>query len=207
MRKNCFLITLFFCLFSAGIQAQAVEQGNILIDIDAGGPNLLTGAMKLLARNATATEVTNIQSSGLIPLGGRAEYLLTDNLGIGLDFNYASSKLSFTDIDNVNYSVNVPRFRTLLRGSYHFGKGDNTDWFLTGGVGYVGLRTRISGTSSNPDTQSLLDAISQSSKRIGFGFAYRLGIGFRWFFIKNLGIGMEAGLGGPALRGGLSLKF
>ncbi len=207
MNKVFFFITLFVFSFAAGTQAQVIEQGNILIDLDAGGPNLLTGLMKVVANNANNVDISNLSSSGLIPLGGRVEYLMTDKLGLGLDFNYASSKINFTDIDNVQYSIKVPRFRTLLRGSYHFGKGSNTDWFLTGGIGYVGLRTRISGTSNDPDTQELLEALSQSSRRIGFGFAYRLGMGFRWYFVKNLGIGMEAGLGGPALRGGLSLKF
>ena len=124
-RIHHFLFLFVFGVYaSQSADAQAVEQGDILIDGYVGGPNLLSAFVKLGA----AIDSTNTISStgGLIPLGLKAEYMVTPRLGVGIDFNHANTGLNvhFRDSLDVNtyYDVGLklPRNRILATGNYHF---------------------------------------------------------------------------------------
>ncbi len=213
-RVHSFLLCMgFLACVAHNVTAQAVEKGDIIADVYVGGPNLLSAFVKLGA----ALDSTNTISStgGLIPLGIKAEYMVSSRFGVGIDFNHANTGLNLHVLDTAtvgtyyDIGLKMPRNRILATGNYHFGNGKKSDWYGTLGLGVILSTPKLSIGSNdpainNPDVQA---AIDQAKKRVGTGFSYRLALGWRYFFTPNIGLNLETGIGGPMLKGGISVKI
>jgi len=204
MKKRFFgLIAVFTLLMTSNVSMAQVEQGNIIIDPYYGYPNL----GKSLAEALLDPDATDVRATGIGPLGLRAEYMLADNFGIGIDFIYnsAGAEGSYTDTTGgttQTYTDNVlmQRIRVLLRLNYHFVQTDALDAYVGGGAGY---NQRIwSYKSTNPDYEE-----PDNTTGALLPVAFRAALGARYYFHPNIGINAEIGLGGPILSGGVSLKF
>jgi len=79
-------------------------------------------------------------SGGIGPAGLRAEYMLADKFGMGVDFIYNSLSTSYS-IDSISNTgivvasydakLSMQRFRVQMRMNYHFVENDNLDaWFI-----------------------------------------------------------------------------
>ena len=180
-----------------------VEQGNIIVDLYYGYPNF----GKKLA-DGVNTASSEIDVSGIGPAGLRVEYLLADNFGLGIDFIYNSTNLSFT-ADSLNTSGDVvatynvkataQRIRVMLRANYHFVQTDAMDAYVGFGAG---TNNRVWGVKTdfpNYDDESISGTLLPVSARIC--------LGTRFYFTENIGANVELGLGGPLISAGLSLKF
>ncbi|MFT5822809.1 MAG: outer membrane protein W [Crocinitomix sp.] len=180
-----------------------VEQGNVIIDLYYGYPNF--GKKLADGINTASSEVT---VGGIGPAGLRVEYMLADNFGLGIDFIYNSTNLSFTaDSLNIDGTINrsydvktsMQRIRVMLRANYHFVQTDVLDAYVGFGAG---TNNRIWGIDTDfpdyDDTSIGATAIPVSA---------RLALGTRFYFTDNIGMNVEIGLGGPLLSAGLSLKF
>ncbi|MFN0204068.1 MAG: hypothetical protein ACKVTZ_21295 [Bacteroidia bacterium] len=97
--KRLTISTLLLAALFVGantMQAQSVEKGNILITGYVGGPNLLSGLLKAVIKggitdaNGQPLDVTGLKATGLLPLGARAEYMVADRFGLGIDGSYAT---------------------------------------------------------------------------------------------------------------------
>lgn len=222
MKKNT-ISALLLCGLLVGansMKAQAVEQGNILVTGYVGGPNLLSILLKTLTKSGTITDgngnvvdVTGLKTGGLIPVGVRAEYMLSDHFGLGLDGSYANSSLSFSGDDGnggtANIKVSFPRPRVLAMANYHFGKG-MADFYFGGGLGYAKSLAKpiISGSSTDPDVQEAIDEAKATLKSaIAVPIGGRLHFGTNIFFSDYVGLNLEIGAGGPMLKGGICAKF
>ncbi|MEM7038090.1 MAG: hypothetical protein AAF570_13990, partial [Bacteroidota bacterium] len=85
----------FLMVFApSSANAQGVRQGRVIVDLYYGFPNLFTAAIRTGVNQGFVP--IELETNTLGPLGGRAEYLVTDRLGIGLDIFYAQSGVSFT---------------------------------------------------------------------------------------------------------------
>ena len=209
--KNLFIyIALMFVTLTGTAfmtKAQAVEKGNVMLDVYYGFPNLTTGILRVAARSVT--DVPNLKVSGVGPFGAKASYMVTDHVGIGLDFYYASSGVSYTDsgIDSIgtpyNYSYHLtnPRPRFLARVDYHFGNSEIVDFYGAAGLGYSGSRYKL--VTDDP----VFTLANYALREIRLPVAFRLAFGTKIYFVKNFGATAEIGLGGPLLTVGLSGKF
>lgn len=218
--KNLFYALSLFAAISlanSNLSAQAVQQGNILVDAYVGGPNLLTGAIKLIASSGDVqsnlgTDI-KLTASGVIPFGVKGEYMISNVFGLGLDVNHAETKLRMTGTDDLNQpfdiAFNIPRTRAIVTGSAHFGKSDKVDWYGVGGLGIALWSAKVSGTynTNDVDTQAAIDELKKGVKQTSFGIGYRLGFGTHIYFTDNIGLNLEIGAGGPMLKGGLAVKF
>lgn len=190
---------------SAVAQTQ-VQQGNIIIDPYYGGPNF----GKSLIGTAEFDEFT---VTGIGPAGIRAEYMLSDNFGMGVDFIYNSTTVNTTldstayneetyqydVVDTYDLKLYARRYRVQLRANYHFAQTDNLDAYI--GVG-AGTNIRTFGFKTdfpNYERASLSGAL--------FPVSMRLALGTRYYITDNIGFNVELGLGGPVVSGGLSLKI
>lgn len=205
MKKRFFgLLGAFGLLMMSNASIAQVEQGNIIIDPYYGYPNL----GKALAEGLIDPDATDVRATGIGPLGLRAEYMLADNFGIGIDFIYnsAGAEGTYTSTDSTGATqtytddVLMQRIRVLLRLNYHFVQTDALDAYVGGGAGYNQRIWSYKSTDPNyeePDnaTGALLPV------------AFRAALGARYYFHPNIGINAEIGLGGPILSGGISLKF
>lgn len=202
--KKLTVIILIFC--SLSIFSQGVKKGNFIIDGYYGFPNLFTAILKTTYQN-TGTTVEpqyDFKIGGLGPVGGRFEYLVSDKMGIGLDGNYTNTYASWRGDagggTTYNYKVSFPRFRIMPRFNFHFVKNaEKIDGYFAVAAGYGSWSAKFE--TNDPDYE-----FAKINSLIPI--AFRTAVGMRFFFIDNLGINMEIGLGGgPILAGGLSAKF
>jgi opacity protein-like surface antigen len=194
------VVTALTLLTSSNASAQAVEQGNIIIDAYYGFPNLYTAVFKSAYSNSAGT--LNYAVKGLGPLGLRAEYMLADKFGMGLDIGFNKTLISYDEQSGSNtytYEFATQKLGIMATFNYHFLDNDKVDLYGVLGVGY-GSRT-FDFTSTDPNyTNTAVESL--------IPVASKLGIGMRYFLTDNIGINVAAGFGqGGLLNAGLSAKF
>lgn len=211
MKKTLSLIAgaLMSLGFASNANAQAVEQGTMLIDATYGFPNLFTTVLK----NGYANDMiaTDVKISSFGPAALKFEYLVSDKVGLGLEVGYANSgvtyKQDYSEFDENNnlvtntyeYKVSCPRFRIMPKFAFHFGNNDNFDGYFSVSAGYSGSSLKVE--TKQP---GYTDAGSVSLAP----FAARLAVGGRYFFSDVIGANMEFGIGGGALiAAGVSVRL
>lgn len=198
-------------LFTSGNSVAQVEQGSVIIDPYYGFPNFGKSFLQSVEDSNPGAENTKI--GGIGPAGLRAEYMVSDRIGLGIDVIYNSNKISFAATDTVGYDGNgdpvtedyeweykMQRVRAQVRINYHFEiSNPNFDSYI--GLG-AGTNNRFRTTLQNgEETEGDLDDFTL------LPVSMRFCVGARYYFTDNLGLNMEIGLGGPVISGGLSLKF
>jgi outer membrane protein W len=205
---SLFISLNFLLFFSNHSIGQIAEEGRVFIDAYYGAPNFgKTFSKSISLKNLTIAN--NIESLG--PLGIRMEYMLADQIGLGLDVIYNSFGFDFKydslSLDGNLYktyegSAAVERLRIQARFNYHF-KVSNPQLDTYFGIG-AGSNTRF-WSFEVPANSFNVDRISGSGALIPVSF--RMSTGFRYYFNNNIGLNMEIGLGGPLISGGLSFAF
>jgi opacity protein-like surface antigen len=203
-------LSLTMMLSSFTSNAQCVEQGSVLIDAYYGFPNLYSKVFKAAYAN-TGTEL-NLKFSSIGPVGVRAEYMLADKIGLGLDLGMNSSSISYDEETSVynsttgnyenttyNYGFVTRKIGALVTFNFHFVSTDALDVYSVLGVGYGSRTFAFTSTEpgfSSPTISSLVPV------------AMRVGVGMRYFFTENIGANIGLGFGhGGLLNAGLSVKF
>jgi hypothetical protein len=166
------------------------------------GTNLLSGLMKRLVVTAEAEGVV-VTNFG--PVGLMYEYMVTDEIGVGIEGSYSSTNITFYDqyydgfgqSINYDYNYNITFIRAMGRMNYHFSEDKKFDAY---GFISAGYRYRAYTISTN---DPLLPSVSVS----GIPFGVKPGVGLRYFFVKNFGLNVEFAAGTPLIGGGISLKF
>lgn len=144
-------------------------------------------------------------------IGLRAEKLLTRKLGIAIDANFATAGVYYTrgtfsydEYFNTyqevhNYDINFFKIATLVSLNYHFLKSKKFDYYFSFGIGYK--YSRYTFESSEPDFSLL-------SMRGLLPIALKIGTGFRYYVLDNIGVNFSVTAGhGGILNGGLSYRF
>jgi len=202
-KKITILMSVLAMGFGINANAQAVSEGNILIDAYYGYPNFGAKIAKSLSN------VDNIKTRGIGPAGIRAEYMVADKFGIGIDFIYNSVAITgtidslaadgVTVVETYDLTTSLQRYRPQIRMNYHFVSEDALDAYVGFGVGANVRRAVVKTDYPNYDGGAVSGAIIPVSLRVA--------LGMRYFFTDNIGANLELGLGGPFISGGLSLKF
>lgn len=193
-----------------------VEQGNFIIDAYAGIPNWANSMLYSNVESADeelggASSLNFKTNGGFLSYGGRFEYLIADNFGVGVDVNYEVSGFNYdvdssynntTGIYNVgpfNRDYTAKKTRIMARLNYHFVQNERADVY----AGFAGGYKIVNRTKSTNDpnwSTSTLDALIPVTVRVA--------IGTRIYFTNNIGAMIELGAGGGALlQFGLSAKF
>ena len=220
MKKTVTLITSLLILIASTVNLNAqdkaetsncVGKGKIIIDPYYGYPYLFGKYIQtVIAESGENVGVTNINHLGI-----KAEYMVTKMIGIGVDYTYASVIAKYTETNSVynsntglysnqtnNYTASITKQRILAKINIHFATSKYLDPYAVGGIGYKNSVVRSDNINDQQNVSDLNNSILNA-----FPVSFRLGIGLRYYFIKNLGIAVEAGVGGPLIQGGLSLKF
>lgn len=192
------------CVQPSTASAQAVEEGNILIDVYYGFPNLYGTVFRNAYANSGTEE--NVDISSLGPIGLRGEYMVSDKIGLGLDLGFNNTNLTYTEFDSFDnkdydYTFKTQKIGAMVTFNYHFlESNDNLDAYFMVGAGYSNRTFKF--TSTDPDY--IEDEVSGSLIPV----ASRVGVGMRYFFTDNIGVNLAIGFGqGGIINGGLSLKF
>jgi hypothetical protein len=207
-RKLLFLLVAF--AIGNSCYSQAVEQGNSLIDVTYGWPNLWTNVFKSAETTSTST---NVKTGTMGPIAIKYEYMIADKIGVGGIFNYANSSVKYDDVTQVynsatgtydekiyNYKLSVPRFRVMAKFSFHYGNSDMFDGYTSIGVGYGGYSFKYDTNDPNYTSDNFDMKIAP--------VAIRVATGGRVYFSDNVGAIMEFGIGGGGLlEFGLTAKL
>lgn len=178
----------------------SLKKGDLIID-----PWYGLGTINIFPLSDT---LENFKSLYLRPMGVCAEYMVTDEIGIGIDFIYNRQGFSASDPNNIdamgnlityNYKLTRERTRIHFRFNYHFTKDENFDAYLGIGAGNNSRKNSI--TSNDP---YFTDEINEDEL---LPFSMRLCLGGRYFFTDKYGLVGEIGLGGALLRLGISIKI
>ena len=187
---------------------RVVRKGNFILDPYYGAPNFGKSLVKNITFNNQNINTTG--TGGIGPAGLRAEYMLADKFGLGVDVIFNSTKLGLT-YDSLNPDnslfrryegeLAMKRVRVQLRFNYHFVSTNKLDAYV--GIG-AGSNTRIwSVKNTDPNYQFEKGKISGTL----LPFSMRAAVGLRYYFIPNLGINAEIGIGGPLVSAGISFKI
>ena len=212
MKKRLLLLVSFALLYSVkGFSQNALDPGKFAIDAYYGFPNLITSYEQTAINNGKAASnnssnggapATNVSARGVGPLGLRIMYMLGEKVGLGIDFNYANSILSWNQINNgviYYYKIEIPRFRIMPSFEYHIRQTANFDFYYMLRIGYAGWNPNF--TTNDPNS-------TPSSVQFSVPFAFRTGIGARYYFTPYFGANMDFGFfGGGLIQAGLSTKF
>ena len=213
MRKLTLAVIMGAFMMSANTaSAQTMSEGNVAIDLYYGFPNLYTSALRTAYANSGSEE--NIKVGGIGPLGLRVEYMLADKVGLGADFGFNNSSVTYdyessvwnpatSTYDPITYTdeIKTTKIGFMVVFNYHFIDNDNLDFFGTVGAGYKNRSFNFSSTNPSFDD-------SGSGTATLIPIAARVGLGMRYFFTDNIGINLGVGFGqGGIANGGLSVKF
>ena len=194
------LLALTMMLTPKKSNAQAIEEGNIIIDAYYGFPNLYSTIFKAAYESSNSTDLT-LGSQG--PLGIRAEYLITDKVGFGIDLGMNSSSISYREADINNniyyYEFTTRKIGAIFTFNYHFVENDKLDAYFVVGGGYGNRTFKFTSTDPNYIEESVESLIPIS---------YKIGVGMRYFFTENIGANLALGLWqGGLVNAGISAKF
>ncbi len=215
--KKTLLTIVGIIAIATNLFGQANIQGNIIVDPYYGFPNFGKSFYKSI-ENSSST--SNYKATGMGPAGIRAEYMVSDKVGVGLDFIYNSNRISYTDTQHdttwtsvSTYTVAtttnnaerlMQRIRLQARFNFHFDiSNPNLDGYFGVGVG-TNNRFRkywLNGVEVNDVYTSALSNLTL------IPVSLRICTGLRYYFNPNVGMNMEMGLGGPLLSAGVSVKI
>jgi hypothetical protein len=202
MKKIITQSILSFAILLTGVQkvnCQVVEQGNVIIEPYYGFGTITASLLKSITDNSSA------KSRSVGPTGIRFDYMMSNKIGFGLDVQYSSNHITWSDTDTANssiiynYEFNINRLRFMPRFSIHFGGSDKFDGFFTISAGYRNSKFTWKSNDPTYDGSTTLNLIP---------FAFRLSVGGRYFITDYFGLFMELGVsGGAIIHGGFSFKL
>lgn len=200
-------------LSGTSIAQTQVGQGDIMIDPYIGVPNWANSILynQLDGDDAGVTDYK--VNGGMLSYGGRAEYMVADDFGVGIDINYEVSGYNYNDLDSTfnpststytatkyNYDYKAKKFRAMFRLNYHFVQNERVDAYTGFAAGYKGVNRSFESNDPNAVNDELNGALVPVT--------FRLAIGARVYFTNNIGAHVEIGaFGGALLQFGLSVKL
>lgn len=215
--KKLFTIIGAALLTASTLNAQTpVEQGNFIIDPYIGIPNWANSIFYSQYEGSNSS-VRNYKVNGsMLSYGGRFEYMIADNMGVGADVNYEVSGFNYDydtsvynsttgnyDLESNNYDYTAKKTRIMARLNYHFVQNDRVDVYagFAGGYKYVKrTATKTNNVTNVESDESLSGALVP--------VAFRVAIGTRVYITNNIGVMLELGaFGGGLVQFGVSAKF
>ncbi|MBN2746177.1 MAG: hypothetical protein JXR34_05575, partial [Bacteroidales bacterium] len=180
-----------------GSDFKSLEEGSLLISAGYGALNYFKNGIR------QNIEVIDDNTTGLGPLHGKIEYMLTKTLGSALLINHVETNGNVVYDDGLGkpYTVTLHHKSTsiIYRLNWHFYNEDGLDLFIGGGLGYRFGKYNYA-TSYSKYSPPLLTFVHFP---IGFEFS----VGFRYFISNHFGFYSEIGITKSILQTGLTYKL
>ena len=217
------IIFICFLVNSLSFNSQLLK-GDILVDPYVGIPNYPNLVVsKMFSINTQGSDSYKLVG-GFFSYGFRLEYMLTDKLGLGTDFNYVKSGYTsdyigyqYDEFNNQLFDTNgmallmpysekytAERYRAMGRLNYYFSSNEKVNFYGGLGIGYYGVNRSFTTTPYDPSSASFINFVDE----VLFPFSFRLAIGAKFYFTRNFGGHVELGsFGGGTIQVGVSAKF
>jgi opacity protein-like surface antigen len=217
------IIFICFLVNSLSFNSQLLK-GDILVDPYVGIPNYPNlGVSKMFSINTQGSDSYKLVG-GFFSYGFRLEYMLTDKLGLGTDFNYVKSGYTsdyigyqYDEFNNQLFDTNgmallmpysekytAERYRAMGRLNYYFSSNEKVNFYGGLGIGYYGVNRSFTTTPYDPSSASFINFVDE----VLFPISFRLAIGAKFYFTPNFGGHVEFGsFGGGTIQFGVSAKL
>ena len=208
IRKYFYLFTFSFLILFFPFQtiAQAVQQGNVIVEGYAGFVSIGNKLWEKYAED----NAYNVNASFDMPWGVRAEYAFHDRFSAGIEYNYISRDLSWTKDDTTGqatlviapftYTLHQKLHRFMPRITAHLSSSEKVDVYVGFALGLRIAKYETEVTPNKPNYEYKITGFNPLAVRIAFGV--------KFYPIKNVGLFLELGSpGGNLFHSGLSLKF
>jgi opacity protein-like surface antigen len=181
--------------------AQAFAEGANYVNVGYGFGTFLGNLSN------TFDEYTDVKYTGLGPIYAKYERGITDRIGLGFNFAYATNEwdynFGYTD-ENGNarsYTESTKRstWSALARFNFHFGSSDKFDPYIGVGLGYRSANWKYETTDPNGGSGVELKTLMP--------FGSELTLGARYLFNDNFGLYAEVGAAKSVGQLGLTYKF
>lgn len=199
MRNTILLSILFISFCCEPLSAQKskkifnpdkVRCGDLVISTGYAVPSIIRAYLKY------KTTRDQIKVYGQGPFVLKTELMLSNRFGVGLNYSYSRSKITWEDVgyDTIQqlyrkfeFGIKAYEISSTIRANYHFWKRKKIDCYAGLGIGY-GMIHMASYTLAHTTIFSIV-----------YDFPPPLSLectwGMRYFPLKNLGVFTEVGLG------------
>jgi len=200
------IILLFLSFQSFFLTSQVMTKGNQSVNLYYGYSVFRAyyiNVAELIAKEENIEYSINTKG----PYGLVYEYMVADVIGLGGEVGYAATELNWI-LDGVdinlnptkwNYKANFATTRVQLRLNFHIVKNNYFDTYILFNAGYRSTKFNI-----NTDDPFYIPEVSVP---LFFPIGVKMGLGVRYFFLKNIGLNAEFAVGSPMLSGGISVRF
>ena len=138
--KKLLLVLTVIAGTNFSVSAQSLSQGSIVADVYYGFPNLY----KTVLETAYSDNGDDFAIGGYGPVGVRGEYLVSEKLGVGVDFmlNKTTVTYNYSGFDSDNNAViyedeiSTTKWGLMATLNYHIINNDRLDFCFTAGAGY-----------------------------------------------------------------------
>ena len=200
VRTGIFVIGILLAIATvqSTSKAQAVEQGTIIIDPYYGFPLFGEKFAELVAKDSKST------IKGIGPVGGRVEYMVSNRLGLTMQYIHKSINVSWSGHDKTGSAIDSTGY--LVKSNMLIG----VNLHLAASNDVLDMYISMAAGTNIHDAHVIRD--SQSSTKMdvnwqGNPFAIRVALGARYYFTNIIGVSTELGIGGPLVTMGASIKF
>lgn len=218
MRLIVFLLLLSNNTFSQGTEAFKADY-IIRAQAFVGGPSI---SKQIFNLSSSFQDKVTYESIPLV--GFKVETYVYPWLSVGVEGTFKRSTISYEvsdstllqeldeklgisveDLVGVDpfgiYKLDLPRLRILAKANAHLiPNSEKSDLYLSLGLGLNKLTPRLTKNDQELD-------FSNAIPKLSLPVAFRLSIGYSYYFIPNVGIMGEIGIGGPLLSIGLTGRF
>lgn len=181
------------------LSPNASKMGNIIVSFGYGYPNISKSILGSVPDNPIYTV------SGIGPIHGALEYLINDNISLGLTVNHVATEMNWVNsLSGTPYNESLTYSSTAFnfRFNFYFDTGDNLDIFMGAGLGYK--KTSLIFKTDDPDFVDLW----QGPSLLGlFPISMDFSAGVRYYIIENFGIYVAVGLAKSLVQGGLVFRL
>jgi opacity protein-like surface antigen len=188
---NKFIASIIFCTvltFPLIIKAQAFKQGESLVSAGYGFGNFIQAVFSLYESNDEFSRSING------PVFVKYEFRVSEKIGFGVNFSFASATVNYKDLFAESQSINWSTWSGLARVNRHFGSHEKFDPYIGLGLGYRSVNWKVSELGLDYDNNMM-----------PLGFESTLGA--RYMFTPNIGLYSEVGIAKAAFQFGLNAKF
>jgi opacity protein-like surface antigen len=188
-------------LFAEDAGGGAFAQGKFVISAGYGFPNL--GKAVIQAVIDASHNPTNVKATSIGPLHFRAEYALSDGVGLAASINYISAGVKWTSMNDTTLmlydnSLSRSSLSVLARLNFHFAVSEHVDPYFGIGAGYKGVTWSIKSADPNVNNYSIKPFSP-------FGFETTIGV--RFYITEGFGFYTEIGLAKSLMQVGLVGSF
>ena len=210
---------LTFCkgtMADSNSDSLAFGAGKIILSVGYGYPNLDKWAF---GNYYTYNNNKTYQSIGYGPIHFRAEYALSDKIGVGISLNYNTyggtwhdayannNGWGYVSTGTYNFKKQIYSLTGLVRFNYHVFTTEKLDPYFSFGAGFKTIWKNYSSNAPDYVNEYYNELHSSDYGISNLPASFEAVAGMRYYFTKKFAIYSELGMAKSLIQAGVSIGF